>query len=176
MVMKVSNISVPAFRAGVNNNFDIEKTPQKQQIKELSNVTPDFGVNLPQKYSKLGVITLDNGLQLHQYKLANGYRVTVVPMEDSPAVVKNYVNVGSMNETADIKGISHFLEHMAFNGTNGENGHIKLEVGDSFRKIDEMGGWANASTNYAITDYVNSTPMLNKGDLERQIEVIAAVT
>lgn len=176
MVMKVSNISVPAFRAGVNNNIDIEKTPQKQQIKELSNVTPDFGVNLPQKYSKLGVITLDNGLQLHQYKLANGYRVTVVQMEDSPAVVKNYVNVGSMNETADIKGISHFLEHMAFNGTNGENGHIKLEVGDSFRKIDEMGGWANASTNYAITDYVNSTPMLNKGDLERQIEVIAAMT
>ena len=48
MVMKVSNISVPAFRAGVNNNIDIEKIPQKQQIKELSNVTPDFRVNLPQ--------------------------------------------------------------------------------------------------------------------------------
>lgn len=67
-----------------------------------------------------------------------------------------------MNETANIKGISHFLEHMAFNGTNGENGHIKLEAGDSFKKIDELGGWANASTNYAITDYVNSTPLLDK--------------
>ena len=97
-------------------------------------------------------------------------------MEGSPAVVKNYVNVGSMNETANIKGISHFLEHMAFNGTNGENGHIKLETGDSFKKIDELGGWANASTNYAITDYVNSTPLLNKGDLEKQIQVIAAMT
>ena len=176
MVMKVNNISVPIFRAGVNNNIDAEKTSKRQQITRLENVTPDFGVNLPLKYTKLGVITLDNGLELHQYKLANGYKVTIVPMEDSPAVVKNYVNVGSMNETANIKGISHFLEHMAFNGTNGENGHIKLEVGDSFRKIDEMGGWANASTNYAITDYVNSTPMLNKGDLERQIEVIAAMT
>lgn len=109
------------------------------------------------------------------YKLANGHKVSIMPMEGSPAVVKNYVNVGSMNETPDIKGISHFLEHMAFNGTNGENGHIKLEVGDSFKKIDELGGWANASTNYAVTDYVNSTPLLNNKDLEQQIKIISAM-
>jgi predicted Zn-dependent peptidase len=97
-------------------------------------------------------------------------------MEGSPTIVKNYVNVGSMNETDDIKGISHFLEHMAFNGTTGENGYIKLDTGDSFKKIDRLGGWTNASTNYALTDYVNSTPLLEDKDLEEQIKILAAMT
>ena len=176
MVMKVGNVNNIYFKSK-----EVE-TPRKNaiaknqiQIRELSNVTPDFKVNLPTPYKKTGVTQLSNGLTLHSYKLANGYKVSVVPMEGSPAVVKNYVNVGAMNETANIKGISHFLEHMAFNGTNGENGHLKLDVGDSFKKIDAMGGWANASTNYAITDYVNSTPLLNDNDLEKQIQVIGSM-
>ena len=115
-------------------------------------------------------------LEIYNYKLSNGYKVAIVPMEDSPSVVKTYVNVGSMNETPDIKGISHFLEHMAFNGSNGENGHLKLEPGDSFKKIDKLGGWANASTNYAITDYVNSAPLLEDSDLETQIRVLGSMT
>ena len=59
-------------------------------------------------------------------------------MEDSPTTVKNYINVGSMNETDNIKGISHFLEHMAFNGTNGTNGYLKLNPGDSFQKLNRL--------------------------------------
>ena len=176
MVMKVGNINNVFFRGKENNSAHAGNiAPNSNSIRELSNVTPDFKVNLPTPYKKLGVTQLDNGLAIHSYKLANGYKVSVVPMEGSPAVVKNYVNVGSMNETANIKGISHFLEHMAFNGTNGENGHVKLKVGDSFKKIDAMGGWANASTNYAITDYVNSTPLLGEKDLEKQIQVIASM-
>ena len=174
--MKVGNINNVFFRGKENHSAPVGNiTPNSNSIRELSNVTPDFKVNLPTPYKKLGVTQLDNELKIHSYKLANGYKVSVVPMEGSPAVVKNYVNVGSMNETANIKGISHFLEHMAFNGTNGENGHVKLKVGDSFKKIDAMGGWANASTNYAITDYVNSTPLLGKKDLETQIQVIASM-
>ena len=176
MFMKVGNINNVFFRGKENHSAPVGNiTPNSNSIRELSNVTPDFKVNLPTPYKKLGVTQLDNELKIHSYKLANGYKVSVVPMEGSPAVVKNYVNVGSMNETANIKGISHFLEHMAFNGTNGENGHVKLKVGDSFKKIDAMGGWANASTNYAITDYVNSTPLLGKKDLETQIQVIASM-
>ena len=176
MVMKVDNIHSVLFKGGINTAKQAQTDNTRPQITELSNVTPDFGVTVPQKYTKLGVKKLDNGLEVHMYKLANGHKVSIIPMEGSPAVVKNYVNVGSMNETANIKGISHFLEHMAFNGTNGENGHIKLEAGDSFKKIDELGGWANASTNYAITDYVNSTPLLDKKDLEQQIKIIAAMS
>lgn len=175
MVMKVNSINNIQFKANTKPVTAPQNNNVTENISSISNVTPDFRVNTPIKYTKTGVHTLPNGLELHTYKLANGYKVSVVPMEESPTVVKNYVNVGAMNETADIKGISHFLEHMAFNGTNGENGHIKLEVGDSFKKIDKLGGWANASTNYAITDYVNSTPLLKKEDLETQIKIIAAM-
>lgn len=172
--------------SGLNNiNFrSTDKAPQSfaeqnkctNSIKELSAITPEFQVKTPVNYKLLGVDKLQNGLEIYNYKLSNGYKVTVVPMEDSPSVVKTYVNVGSMNETPEIKGISHFLEHMAFNGTNGEDGHIKLETGDSFKKIDKLGGWANASTNYAITDYVNSAPLLDDADLETQIKVLGAMT
>ena len=176
--MKVSGVNNIMFNGIEANNITSDYVmPEKTQreIKELNYVTPDFGVNVPIRYRKTAIDKLDNGLELHSYKMANGYKVTIVPMKDSPAVVKSYVNVGSMNETGNIKGISHFLEHMAFNGTNGENGHIKLKQGDSFKKIDKLGGWANASTNYAITDYVNSTPLLDDKDLETQIKVIAAM-
>ena len=176
--MKVSGVNNIVFNSSVVNKKTSDNVvPQKTQreLKELGYVTPDFNVNIPVRYKKTSVDKLDNGLELHNYKMANGYKVTIVPMKNSPTVVKSYVNVGSMNETGDIKGISHFLEHMAFNGTNGENGHIELKQGDSFKMIDKLGGWANASTNYAITDYVNSTPLLEDKDLETQIKVIAAM-
>ena len=171
MVIKVSglnsnlcsNISIDSV---ANNN--LKKTPEfKGNITSANTMsTPPMlssesylqNIKTPQKYTKIATDKLQNGTEVHSYKLSNGYKVTIVPIEGSPSVVKTYVNVGSMNETPNIKGISHFLEHMAFNGTNGENGHIKLETGDSFKKIEQMGGWANATTNYAITAYVNSTP------------------
>ena len=176
MVMNVGNVSPLLFKSNKSVDKPDNKKNETQEIKELANVTPDFYVKTPIPYKKTGTEKLPNGLEIHTYKLANGYRVSIVPMQDSPAVVKNYVNVGSMNETDDIKGISHFLEHMAFNGTEGNDGYIKLEQGDSFSKVDEMGGWTNASTNYAITDYVNSTPLLDEKDLETQIKIIAAMT
>ena len=176
MTMKVSGINVVNFKGGLTNAPDFDVKKSEKEIRELSNITPDFNVKVPQKYYKTGIYNLPNNLKLHSYKLSNGYRVSIVPMKESPAVVKTYVNVGAVNETHDIKGISHFLEHMAFNGTNGDNGHIKLQTGDSFKKIDALGGWANASTNYALTDYVNASPLLNKSDLETQIKVLAAMS
>ena len=177
MVMKVTGVNNIAFRStqmSTPDSFMPVNRPDKQ-VKELNSVTPDYGVVVPVNYKNTAVNKLDNGLEVYSYKMSNGYKVTIVPMKNSPTVVKSYVNVGSMNENANIKGISHFLEHMAFNGTNGENGHIELKQGDSFKKIDKLGGWANASTNYAITDYVNSTPLLEDKDLETQIKVIAAM-
>jgi len=176
MVRNVSNIKFVPFMSGYNATNAAQTYKSGVTTPEISNTTPDFGIKLPQKYTKIGEETLSNGLKIHSYKLSNGYKVTIVPMKDSPAVVKNYVNVGSMNETDDIKGISHFLEHMAFNGTIGDNGYEKLKCGDSFKKIDNLGGWTNASTSYAVTDYVNSTPLLDDKDVEEQIRIIAAMT
>ncbi|MBE7703059.1 MAG: insulinase family protein [Cyanobacteria bacterium SIG28] len=175
MVMKVLKANPVVFRSTQVVTKPEKQENKKTQISELNSVTPDFAVKMPQKYSLLGV-EKTNGLNIHSYKLANGYRVTVVPMENSPVMVKNYVNVGALNENDKIKGISHFLEHMAFNGTNGTEGYTKLESGDTFKRIDKIGGWTNASTGYALTDYVNSSPLLEPEDLEEQLKVIAAMT
>lgn len=88
MVMKVDNIHSVLFKGGINTAKQAQTDNTRPQITELSNVTPDFGVTVPQKYTKLGVKKLDNGLEVHMYKLANGHKVSIIPMEGSPAVVK----------------------------------------------------------------------------------------
>lgn len=177
MVIKVGYINPVYFKGADSVTNPVKKVDSNTDKKvDLVNITPDYAVKVPQKYTDLGVTTTENGLKIYSYKLANGHRVSIVPMEESPTIVKNYVNVGSMNETDDIKGISHFLEHMAFNGTKGTEGYLKLDKDDSFKKIDELGGYTNASTNYALTDYVNSTQMLDEKDLEQQIKVLASMT
>ena len=66
MVMKVVNINNVFFRGKENKSTPSGKiTPNSNSIRELSNVTPDFKVNLPTPYKKLGVTQLDNGLDIH---------------------------------------------------------------------------------------------------------------
>jgi zinc protease len=111
-------------------------------------------------------------------KLPNGITYYLRHNEEPKNRASFYIirNVGALLEEDNQDGLAHFLEHMAFNGTTGENGYIKLNQGDSFNKIDKLGGWTNASTNYAVTDYVNSTPLLEEKDLEEQIKIIAGMT
>ncbi len=52
------------------------------------------------------------------YKLPNGLTFLLYERHDAPVVsFHTYVDVGSVNETYGITGISHMLEHMAFKGT-----------------------------------------------------------
>jgi len=110
MVMNVGKISTVHFKGAEPFRKPIYSDNAEIKITELGKTTPDFGVQTPQKYTNLGITELENGVKIHSYKLANGHRVSIIPMEDSPTTVKNYVNVGSLNETDDIKGISHFLK------------------------------------------------------------------
>ena len=180
MVLKVGhfnniNFKSSCYSSPVNNNFGSDEKNNKYNYV-IPEQTLDYNVRSPQMYNKYDVVEIPNGLKIHCYKLANGHRVSIIPMKESPTTVKNYVNVGSLNETDDIKGISHFLEHMAFNGTLGSDGFIKLNQGDSFKKIEDLGGWINASTDFALTDYVNSTPLLEDKDLEEQIKILGSMT
>jgi predicted Zn-dependent peptidase len=53
--------------------------------------------------------------------LKNGLRVVTIPMKENPAVtVYVMVEAGAKYETKEINGISHFLEHMVFKGTPGD--------------------------------------------------------
>ena len=53
-----------------------------------------------------------------EYTLSNGLKLIIMERHESPVVsFCTYANVGGVNETTGITGISHVFEHMAFKGT-----------------------------------------------------------
>lgn len=70
-------------------------------------------------------------------------------MQDSPAVtVLVMVETGSKYETKETNGISHFLEHMVFKGT--EKRPTSLDIS---KELDSLGAHANAFTGQEYTGY-----------------------
>lgn len=79
--------------------------------------------------------TLDNGLEIvaelnpHVLSVAIGF----------------FVRTGARDESADVSGVSHFLEHMAFKGDD------RYTAEDLNRVFDEIGAKYNASTSEEVT-------------------------
>ena len=73
---------------------------------------------------------LENGVRLVSESLPGAYSVTL----------GFWLEVGSRDEEPALGGVSHFIEHMAFKGTN-RRGPL-----DIAREIDRLGGLANAFT------------------------------
>jgi predicted Zn-dependent peptidase len=81
--------------------------------------------------------------------LDNGLRVITVPMPSfESATVMVMVGAGSRYENENNNGISHFLEHMAFKGTN-----KRPSAMDIASLIDGIGGEFNAFTSKEVTGY-----------------------
>ena len=81
--------------------------------------------------------------------LPNGLRVITVPMKDNPTVtVMVLVEAGSKYETKEINGISHFLEHMCFKGTDRRPKAIDIS-----KELDGVGAHYNAFTGQEFTGY-----------------------
>ncbi|MFA6463608.1 MAG: pitrilysin family protein [Candidatus Paceibacterota bacterium] len=81
--------------------------------------------------------------------LKNGLRIITVPMKNTETVtVMVLVKTGSDYETKDINGISHFLEHMCFQGTE-----KRPNTGDISKELDALGAQSNAFTSKEFTGY-----------------------
>jgi len=81
--------------------------------------------------------------------LKNGLRIITSPMEGTRTVtVLVMVATGSKYETKKTNGISHFLEHMVFKGT--QKRPTTLDITEA---IDEVGGEYNAFTSKEYTGY-----------------------
>jgi predicted Zn-dependent peptidase len=81
--------------------------------------------------------------------LPNGLRILVAPMPHTRSVsVSFYVGAGSRYETVEISGLSHFLEHMLFKGT--ERRPTAQQISEV---IDSVGGILNAGTDRELTVY-----------------------
>src|SRR3954466_7719902 len=80
--------------------------------------------------------------------LPNGLRVYLYPIAGSPLVTTMVAyRVGSADEEADQTGLSHYLEHLLFKGTD------KLLPGDVDRATQRNGGANNAYTSEDMTVY-----------------------
>ncbi len=81
-------------------------------------------------------------------QLTNG--LTVVAETDSEAhtaAVGFFVKTGARDETTELMGVSHFLEHMMFKGT------ARRTADDVNREFDELGADYNAFTSHEQTVY-----------------------
>lgn len=86
--------------------------------------------------------------------LPNGLRIVTTPMPATQAVSVNlFVGVGSRSEPQRINGITHFLEHMVFKGTERRPDAIMIA-----EEIEGAGGTLNAYTNKEFTCYWNIVP------------------
>jgi len=81
--------------------------------------------------------------------LKNGLRVLTVPVKNANSVsVLILVGTGSKYEEKDINGMSHFLEHMFFKGTQKRPDTLKIS-----ETLDMIGGEYNAFTSKEVTGF-----------------------
>jgi len=93
------------------------------------------------------------GAGIEARTLKNGMKVIVWPDQDIPNVVLyNWFRVGSRNEYPGITGLSHFFEHMMFNGAK------KYGAGEFDRVMEANGGANNAFTSEDVTVYMEWFP------------------
>lgn len=81
-----------------------------------------------------------------KYQLKNGLQVLLLESHKSPVVsVQMWVKTGSADERKGEEGISHFIEHLVFKGTE------KFKVGEIASTVEGSGGELNAYTSFDQT-------------------------
>ena len=82
------------------------------------------------------------------HRLENGVRVVTEHMPGlQSASLGVWVNAGGRHERVEQNGIAHFLEHMAFKGTQKRSA---LQIAEA---IEDVGGYINAYTSREMTAY-----------------------
>ena len=90
--------------------------------------------------------------------LPNGLRYAIRKNATPPgtAVMRLLINVGSTSEAEDERGLAHFIEHMAFNGTT------NVPEGEMIKILERLGlqfgADTNAFTSYDQTGYLLDLP------------------
>jgi predicted Zn-dependent peptidase len=80
--------------------------------------------------------------------LPNGARIVFDPMPHlRTAAVGVWLGAGARHEAAELNGLAHFLEHMAFKGAAGRSAREIAEV------VEARGAVMNAATEYERTGY-----------------------
>jgi predicted Zn-dependent peptidase len=100
-------------------------------------------------------------------ELANGLRVATDQMDSvETASIGVWADVGTRNEPAEVNGVSHLLEHMAFKGTERRSARAIAE------EIEAVGGHLNAYTAREQTAYYAK---ILAADLPLAVDIIADI-
>lgn len=86
------------------------------------------------------------------YERENGHKIVLAHKEGELVNVSSWVKTGSINEDDTNNGISHFLEHLMFKGTD------RFKVGEFDRILEAKGGIVNAATWKDYTFYYVTLP------------------
>lgn len=101
----------------------------------------------------IGVFSSASSAAITETTLLNGLKVIIKEDHRSPMVMSQiWYKVGSADETENILGISHVLEHMMFKGTS------KVPNDEFTRLSRQFGGRVNASTFTNYTNYYQLYP------------------
>jgi predicted Zn-dependent peptidase len=90
--------------------------------------------------------------EFYRKKLDNGITVIFEKRKTPVVAVASSVKFGAQYEKENIKGISHFIEHLVFKGTKNRS------VTEIPQEIESKGGIINAFTAEEITSYWNKLP------------------
>lgn len=86
------------------------------------------------------------------YERENGHKIILAHKDGELVNVSSWVKTGSINEDDTNNGISHFLEHLMFKGTE------RFKVGEFDRILESKGGIVNAATWKDYTFYYVTLP------------------
>lgn len=96
----------------------------------------------------VSVTAQHQGMQVSEFRLANGLDVVVIPDRRTPVVTHMlWYRIGSADETPGKSGLAHFLEHLMFKGTE------KNPAGRFSQVVATIGGQENAFTSQDYTAY-----------------------
>ena len=106
-------------------------------------------------------------LQYQETTLDNGLRIVAETDADaSTAAVGFFVKAGTRDEEREVMGVSHYLEHMMFKGTE------RRSADDVNREFDEIGANYNAFTTHEFTGfYAHVLPEF----LSRGVDILADI-
>lgn len=98
------------------------------------------------------------------YELSNGHKVIIIP-KSGPTTINTAVGVGYFNEPANLKQMSHLLEHLVDNNCSNPKDKDVESV------LAKTGAFFNAGTSHNYTNYYMEAPISDTKDLENLIMV-----
>ncbi len=102
---------------------------------------------------------------MEKYRLSNGMTLVYERTRSNSVTIQILVKTGSNNEAKEISGISHFIEHMLFEGTKKRPDSRAIA-----NEVEKLGGVFNAYTSGEITCYY--VKLMNK-DIDKALDILS---